>query len=184
MDQFDELERFADLVRTWNAINRALGRFLGRSASSGHITEDIASRIIHILLEQRANHPVSDGTFTAGALAGKSVNVKWRGGGSRTVNVKDVNHLPDYFLSFVGPKKSAITDPSPGYHPFSIKEVCLFEAETLATLLREKGKEKGHMTSVQKQVWDQARIYPQHEHSPIRLTPEQETMLALFTGLD
>lgn len=46
MNQFDELERFADLVRAWNAVNRALSRILGRSASSGYITEDIASRIL------------------------------------------------------------------------------------------------------------------------------------------
>lgn len=184
MDQFEELERFADLVRALNAINRALGRFLGRTADRGSITEDIASRIIHILLEKRANHPVSDGTFTEGPLRGCTVNVKWRAGGSKTVNIGNANHLPDYFLSFSGPAKSAITNPSPGYNPFTIKEVCLFNAVELVTRLQKEGVPIRHQTRVGTEAWNRARIYPQQEGSPIVLTPEQETMLALFTGLD
>ncbi len=100
------------------------------------------------------------------------------------MNIKNPNHLPDYFLSFSGPTKAAITEPSPGYNPFTLKEVCLFDAVELVTRLQREGVPIRHQTRVGTETWNRARIYPQQEGSPIRLTPEQETMLALFTGLD
>lgn len=37
--------------------------------------------------EENANHPVFDGTFMSGPLEGATVDMKWRGGGSRSVNM-------------------------------------------------------------------------------------------------
>ena len=177
-----QLEQLADLLRVFNSINHALSGLLGRSANLGNISEIIASEILHIQLEQRANHPIFDGTFSTGPFQGKTVNVKWRNDGSKTVNITNVDALPDYFLALTGPKKSNKKTGSL-YHPFAIKEVCLFEAAPLVHRLKKEGTPIGHQTRVGTAAWDQARIYPIQKGSLLPLRRDQEDQFTVFSNL-
>lgn len=178
-----QLEQLADLLRVFNSINHALSGLLERSANLGNISEIIASEILHIQLEERANHPVFDGTFSSGPLQGKTVNVKWRNEGVKAINMKDADTLPDYFLALAGPHKSSIKTKSL-YHPFAIKQVCLFEAVPLVQRLKKEGIAIRHQTRIDAGTWEKARIYPVQEGSPLPLTRTQEDLLTLFAHLD
>ena len=177
-----QLEQLADLLQVLNTVNHALSGLLGRTANVGNISEIIASEILDIQLAERANHPVFDGTFASGPLQGKTVNVKWRNDGSKTINMKDSDMLPDYFLALTGPKKSSTKMGSP-YHPFAIKEVCLFAAASLVQRLKKDGIPIGHQTRVGAEAWEKARIYPVQKGSPLPLMRTQEDLFTVFANL-
>lgn len=71
-----ELAELAALLRERNALDARLGRLLSRPVNTGSIGEWIAARIFDIELEAAANVAGYDGHFNAGALAGRTVNVK------------------------------------------------------------------------------------------------------------
>ncbi len=173
-----QLEQLADLLRVLNTVNHALSGVLGRAANVGNISEVIASEILDIQLAERANHPVFDGVFATGPLQGKTANVKWRNVGVKTINMTDSDTLPDYFLTLTGPKKTGSL-----YHPFAIKEVCLFEAAPLVQRLKKEGIPIGFQTRVGAEAWEKARIYPVQKGSPLPLTRTQEDLFTVFANL-
>jgi hypothetical protein len=72
-----ELIGLAQLLRERNDVAERISNLIHRPAQIGHVGEFIASRIFNIHLESAANAKAIDGTFQEGALAGKTVNVKF-----------------------------------------------------------------------------------------------------------
>ena len=72
-----DLAEHAALLRRRNILDEQIGRFINRPMTAAHAGEWIASRIFDIELEPSAVAKAIDGRFRTGALAGRSVNVKW-----------------------------------------------------------------------------------------------------------
>ncbi len=97
----DELERLAALVQIKNDADAAIAALIGRPSASGNIGEFVAARVFTIQLMTSGSHPGHDGVFTAGFLAGKTVNIKTY---SRHESVLDISSHPcDYYLVLTGP---------------------------------------------------------------------------------
>ena len=71
-----ELAELGALLRERNALDARIGRLLDRPVNTGSIGEWIAARIFDVELETAANTAGYDGRFTAGGLAGRTVNIK------------------------------------------------------------------------------------------------------------
>jgi hypothetical protein len=122
----EDLIKLADLLKTHNAIGRVLSVLINRPASIGHLGEYVAANIFNIQLEMSANQRGIDGHFVEGALAGRSVNIKWY---SVQTSILDItpNYLPDCYLVLAGPKSKAL--PSRGaIRPLVIESAFLFES--------------------------------------------------------
>jgi hypothetical protein len=77
--EHSDLKRLSDPVREHNAIGDQIAGVIGRPAERGHVGEYVVAQIFNITLERSARKRARDGRFTAGALAGRTVNVKWYG---------------------------------------------------------------------------------------------------------
>lgn len=172
----DDLERLAELIRARNANEVDIARVIGRPALLGHLGEYIASRIFNIKLHDTAVHPGSDGCFRAGPLEGKTVDVKMYS--KRDGSLDIARQLPDYFLVLAGPKAPGVISGSTS--PWGIKEVFLFETESLIARLKGRGVKIGTATSLRKGDWDRACIYPASTVAPLRLTDAQREALGCF----
>jgi len=181
----ESLADLAQLVRRRNTVDREIGTILGRPVHAGHFGEYIAAAIFGIDLHPSAVHKGSDGYFTDGPLAGKSVNIKYytRGAGllDMVANVDSTVH-PDYYLVLTGPKSAAIS--SKGTH--ALWNVCFVYLFSSGELLAEVAKRPvgiGIATSVRKHLWEAAEIYPERRNPalPLRLSPEQFAALSLFS---
>ena len=171
----EQLARLAELLQSRNAIDAQIAAVIGRPALTGHIGEWIAARIFPIAAHKQANIKGSDGIFTAGLLAGQSVNVKWYW---RHENVLDINvqAVPDWYLVLAGPRGNAIS--SQGQHrPALIHAVYLLHGSTLLEQLKAFKVKIGIATSVRKQMWEKAEIYPRQVCQALILSPEQNTVL-------
>jgi hypothetical protein len=114
-----------------------------------------------------------DGVFSEGPLAGKTVNIKTC---SRHESVLDISpHPSDCYLVLTGPAGQARV------LPWVIDSVFLFNSEQLLATLTTRGVKIGIATSVRKQVWQAARIYPPQPASPLLLSSAQIARLELFT---
>jgi hypothetical protein len=71
-----EIAAQAALLRERNALEARIGRLLDRPVNTGSLGEWTAARVFDIELEAAANAADYDGHFTAGALAGRTANVK------------------------------------------------------------------------------------------------------------
>ena len=173
-----DLQRLAELIRARNATEVEITRIIDRPAQIGHIGEYIASRVFDIVLERSAVNPGSDGRFSSGPLAGKSINVKMYGKREGLLDIRP-EYLPDYFLVLTGPKSTAI-DSKGRPRPWGVNEVFLFEAQPLIDRLRDRGVKLGVATSVREVEWKAARIYPVSSGSPLTLTQAQQDAIRLF----
>ena len=174
-----QLETLANLIQQRNAVDRDIARIIGRPAQTGHIGEWLAQAIFDVRLKHSATQAGFDGRFQAGPLAGKTVNVKWY---PKREGLLDINeqHLPDFFLVLTGPKADAVTSRGTT-RPLTFTKVFLFEAATLVSHLRARGVKIGVATSVRKERWNAARIYPMASADPpLDVTSEQARCLALF----
>jgi hypothetical protein len=168
----EELRQLAELVRTRNEIDHQISHLLGRPATVGNIGEFVASRVFAIKLSSSGSQAGYDGVFTSGPLAGKRVNIKAY---SRHEGILDISPHPcDYYLVLAGP-----TGPARKL-PWVIEAVFLFEVGSLLAALRERGVKIGVATSVRRHLWEAARVYPPHDRAPVRLSLEQQELLALF----
>jgi hypothetical protein len=97
----DDHERLAGLVRIKNSADAAIGELIGRPSAPGNIGEFVASAVFAIQLMKSGSHPGHDGVFTAGPMAGKTVNIKTYG---RHESVLDISPHPcDCYLVLTGP---------------------------------------------------------------------------------
>ncbi len=174
----DRLAELAKTIRTKNTTELEIAKIVGRPALIGHVGEFIASQIFDIELFESATTKGSDGYFKSGALAGKTVNVKWY---PKREGLLDINpqEVPDYYIVFAGPKTES-TSSRGASRPWSIQSVHLFEGAPLVARIESRGVKVGVATSLTGDLWDAAEIYP-GDRGPIRLDDEQRRKLRLFT---
>lgn len=173
----ERLTRLAELVKARNQVETEIAAIIGRPGSIGHVGEFIAAQIFAIKLEQSANVEGIDGHFTDGPLTGRTVNIKWytkRGG------ILDINPVtpPDSYLVLTGPPNQGSSKVTS--LPWTISEVFLFDSVDLIESLKERNVKIGVATSVIKEMWDQARIFPQQRDKQFILTDKQAEALSLF----
>jgi hypothetical protein len=160
------------LVRKKNEADLAIAQLIDRPCERGNIGEFVAASVFGIRLEKSGAHAGYNGTFEAGPLSGKTVNVKTYG---RHESVLDIGAHPcDYYLVLAGPPGQAPV------RPWVIQSVFLFDVQWLLFRLAERRVKVGAATSVRKADWEAARIFPQGPASPLRLTEQQAAALSLF----
>ncbi len=172
------LVRLSEMLRQRNLIDEQISSLIGRPATAGHITEFIASNIFGITLNESASAKDLDGYFQAGVLKGCSVNVKFQSKNDGLLNISP-NAICNYYLVLTGPK--TLPASSRGKRsPFLIEAVFLFDAHALVDELQRHQVKIGIATSVRKQLWEKAEIYPAANNNLLVLTAAQRDYLALF----
>lgn len=174
----NDLEQLAKAIHDKNTADDEIAHIIGRPALIGHTGEYIAASIFSISLEQSAAHKGIDGRFTSGNLAGKTVNIKWY---PKMESLLDISpqYLPDFYLVMAGPKAPAISSRGTT-RPWLIDYVFLFDAARLVENLKSRGIKIGIATSITKQLWQEAEIYPTQRNNQLILSEEQKRSLALF----
>ena len=178
MTEPDELQRLASLLDERNRIDEGITSTIGRPAHPGHIGEFVAAAIFDIELNESAVQKGTDGQFTRGPLAGRSVSVRKYSLDQGILDVRP-DALPDFFLVLTGARTPAASSRGTT-QPWTIESVYLFEAVPLVEQLRARGVKIGVATSVRRHLWDDAEIYPSPNNATLRLTPEQISMIELF----
>jgi hypothetical protein len=173
-----EVAHVADLLRQRNSIDADLTAIISRPVTAGHLGEWIASRIFDIALEESAAAQGLDGRFRSGSLRNRTVNVKWY---MKRTGLLDTTGFPglDYYLILAGP-------PSPPrssrglFRPWCIQGVFLLDARQVWADQADRGVRQGTASSVLRETWDTAEIYPQARSTLLKATPAQVQMLRLF----
>lgn len=174
----NELERLADLLRKKRQIDSDISSIIRRPSLPSHIGEFIASRIFGIRLEVSATAKGIDGVFIEGPLNEKTVNVKLYGKQEGILDIT-THSLADYYLVLTGPKSPPVTSRGAN-RPLVIDHVYLFKMRTLVKSLTNRNLKIGVATSVAKDYWDQAEIYPDQNNKELILTEEHLRQLRLF----
>jgi len=174
----DQLGKLAALLKKRNQISLEISKIIGRPSLMGHIGEFIASKTFKIEPEYSAVAKGIDGVFTEGQLKGKTVNIKLYGKQEGILDITPDN-LADYYLVLTGPKSQPITSRGSS-RPLVVSNVYLFNMTELVSELRKRGVKVGIATSVAKQYWKNAEIYPQGTNDELEVTEEQTNLLKLF----
>lgn len=174
----DDLARLAELIGARNAVARDIAGLIGRPAQIGHVGEYIASRVFGIALEESAARKGVDGRFAEGPLVDRSVNVKWY---AKQGGVLDLTPeaLPDFYLVLAGPRSPAGSSRGT-VRLWTIQSVHLFESRELVEPLRARGVKMGTATSVARELWEAAEVYPNQRSPWLAVSDEQRRMLRLF----
>jgi hypothetical protein len=169
-----DLTTLATLIRRRNAVDREIADVIGRPGSSANIGAYIAAKIFDIDLGPASVSAGFNGQFREGPLAGSTVNIKlYAESGSFLL---DISPLPgDYYLVLTGPVP--VKPAGPRILPVRIEHIYLFERRSL---LQDHGVRMGMASTVRKQLWDAAEIYPSHPSSPLQITEDQAALIALF----
>ena len=178
----DELTYLAQLIAERNTIDAKIAQIINRPAEKGHIAEYLASRIFGISLHSNAAHAGSDGAFTGGPLAGRTVNVKY---GAKHDGLLDINSasVPDYYLVIVGPKTQPVSSVGSTL-PFVIETIYLLDGPAVILDLQQRRIRMGPATSVKSALWTPAEIYPVQRNPVLVLSEEQRSQLARFHAPD
>lgn len=180
MAHLAELEELAALLNDRNRVDARIAELIGRPALAGHIGEFLAASILDVALNRSASTAATDGTFASGPLAGRSVNVKLYGKNEGLVDLpRDGAVSADYILVLSGPR-SGLSSSKGSTRPVVINSVHLFLVEELLRSLRMRGVKIGVATSVAREFWDAAEIYPRNTAQVLVLNETQRRMLALF----
>src|SRR6266571_7525279 len=171
-----DLPQLASLLKSRNTIDSKIATLIGRPVQAQSVGEYIASVIFGIALEEPAPHKTTDGRFTRGPLAGRTVDVQWRTKHDGILHLK-TDPLPDYYLVFVGSKE--VTALHSLSIPWVIESVHLFHSAELLNALRERGVQFGTGTSITGPLWERAEIYPVQRNHQLILSEEEKNMLAL-----
>ena len=174
----DDLIQLAKAIRARNAVDEEIATIVGRPAQLGHVGEYIAAHVFGIALEDSATHKGSDGRFTCGPLAGRTVNVKWYAKMEGLLDLT-VEAIPDYYLVLAGPKSVAASSRGTT-RPWVIASAFLFHGGELVEQLHTRGVKIGVATSVTSPIWDKAEIYPSPRNPRLALSDEQRSSLSLF----
>lgn len=176
------LENLADYLHAHNEIDASIAEIIGRPAFSGHIGEFAAAAVFDIELHHSATNKASDGIFRSGCYASRSVNIKYY---SRCTGVLDMmgttdsTQHPDTYLVLCGSRIGAGSSRGAAA-PWVVSEVFLFESDAVLTEIVSRGRTPGVATSLRKELWDEARIFPPREDSRFPLTEEQLDLIGLF----
>lgn len=177
----EELKALSVLINQKNEVENSISKIINRPAIIGHAGEYIASRIFNINLMESASHKGIDGYFSDGSLQGKSVNIKWY---TKQSGLLDINPdcLPDYFLVMTGGKEDAASSKGKTL-PWCIKQVYLFDAHEIANELAVRGVRIGIATSIKKDMWECAEIYPTQRNQSFVMSEKVIRQLKLFDFL-
>ena len=178
VDASGDLARLAGLLRDRNDIDARIGDLLGRPMTSGHAGEWIAAKVFNIELEASASAAAIDGRFCDGPLAGRTVNVKWY---LKREGLLDMTPSPalDYYLVLAGP--NAASGDVKSLRPWLVTSVYLFDARQLLAEQMERNVKIGIASSVTRDQWAAAEIFPTAANSRLPLTDDQRRHLALFS---
>lgn len=88
--------------------------------------------------------------------------------------------LPDYYLILAGPLPSVTAQLGLRSRPWLIHSIHLFDACALVDDLEERGLKVGPASSVRRELWDAAEIYPRPNDALYSLTDEQRSLIELF----
>ena len=175
----DALDAVAKLIAERNAVDAQIGAIIGRPVVAGHLGEWIAAQVFDIELERSATAKAIDGHFSAGPLAGRTVNVKLYGKREGLLDIVD-DPTVEYYLVLTGPR--GVGDGSRrSTRPISIDAVYLFQASPLLDALRTRGVTIGVATSVIGRLWDAAEVFPTQTNLAMPLSAEQRAALSLFS---
>ena len=172
----EDLCRLAKLIKQKNLIENEIASIIQRPAQVGHAGEFIVSQIFDIKLMESAAHKAIDDYFRSGPLMGKSVNIKWYGYQEGLLDITP-DALPDFYLVLTGPKKTSASSRG-GTRPWLIHHIYLFDANELVAQF--PGTKIGIATSVPKEYWNTAEIYPNSQFGVLTITPEQIKQLDWF----
>ena len=173
-----ELQRLASIIKRRNAIGDEIVAIIGRPDHPGHLGEYVASRVFGIRLPESAVTKGIDGHFTAGPLAGRSVNIKKYGIHQGLLDIRS-DAVPDYYVVLAGPRSQPASSRGTT-QPWVIESVFLFNGPAIVKELTDRGVKIGVATSVRRHFWDDAEIYPTPNNPALPLTAEQRAMIALF----
>lgn len=175
-----ELELLSQLIKEKNRIDKKISAITGRPALIGHTGEYTASLIFGIRLEISATSPGYDGRFISGKLAGKTVNIKWY---TKNEGILDISekYTPDYYLVLTGPTVPAESSRNKT-RPWLIRSVFIFDAVEIINKLKSRGVKTGIATSLLREYWDSAELYPVQRNHCLQLSEEQRGMLELFSN--
>jgi hypothetical protein len=175
-----ELQHLSELLRERNGIDARISQLIGRPALQGHIGEFIGSKVFDIELERSATQKAIDGRFRSGPLAGPTVNIKFY---AKQESVLDIHTTvqPDYYLVLAGPESSASSSRGKS-RPLVVDHVYLFHAGAVVEAVRRRNVKVGIATSVPKRLWREAEIYPAQRNAELPVSPEQHSLLALFSS--
>jgi hypothetical protein len=174
----DSLARIAALLRERNAIDVELAGLIHRPMTSGHLGEWIAAQVFDIELEASAVAAGIDGPFRSGPLHGRTVNIKWYLKLEGLLDTTERTEL-DYYLVLAGPRSPAVSSRGT-IRPRYIEAVYLFEARQLRSEQMARGVKRGVASSVIRQQWEAAEIYPLATNPRLNVTPHQAEQLRLF----
>ncbi len=176
----NDLPRLASLLHERNQIDEQISGLINRPATQGHIGEFISSQVFGIRLMESASNKAIDGYFTIGLLAGKSVDIKFYGKQEGLLAINE-GEQPDYFLVLTGPVSPALS--SKGQQRLCVVDhVYIFDGKALASELLRRGVKFGVATSVKKDQWEAAEIYPIQRNKTIILADDQKKLLGLFSS--
>lgn len=176
-----ELERLAGLLRSRGAVDGEIAAMVGRPAQLGHLGEYIAARVFGIELHMSASARGHDGFFTSGALAGRSVNIKWYASHQRLLDLHPEPNA-DYYLVLTAPFTAAVSSRG-ATRPWTIAAAYLFEVGKLYVDMRTRGARIGVASSVLAGHWEAAEIFPMPRNPALVLTQQQRELLTLFAPI-
>jgi hypothetical protein len=169
------LARAAALLRERNTIDAELASLIQRPMTSGHLGEWIAAQIFDIELEPSASAAGIDGRFRSGALQDRTVNIKWYLKREGLLDTTESTAL-DYYLVLAGPPAAAVSSRGTT-RPWYIQAVFLFDAQQLQSEQTARGVKRGVASSVTKQQWAAAEIYPAPANPRLAVSPWQAEQL-------
>ena len=180
MSDGERLQHLASLVGQRNSLDVRIAEALGRPALTGHFGEYVASIVFGIELHSSAAQRGSDGVFTSGGLAGRRVEIKYYPINESILDLK-IDGTPDFYLVMTGPRKAAASSRGE-VRPWVIEAVYLFDGVALVGKLRERRVKIGTGTSVRREFWNEAEVYPKHNNPVLGVSEEQAYLLGLFGG--
>jgi hypothetical protein len=172
------LPRLAELIRARNTVENNIANLIGQPVNLGTVGDYIAATIFGIRHLDASPQKTSYDSFVYGPLAGHTVEVQWHLRHDSSLNLKTDTPI-EYYLVFTGPKAGADTT-HPLVNPWVIESVFLFDAKELLAALHERGVQIGNRTSVIRELWERAEIYPAQHNQRLILNDEQRKLLALF----
>ena len=150
----------SELIKQRNCIDHKISNIIEWPAEKGHIAEWIASQIFSITLNESKNKKGYDGIFNSPDLNGKKVDVKYSPFNEHLINLNPNVGEDIYLMVLTGPYKSA-SKAKHTYRPFCISNIYLFNEIDLCRTLTKKEVAVGTASSVKKELWDKAEIYPE-----------------------
>jgi hypothetical protein len=111
-------------------------------------------------------------------LQGRTVNIKWYLKREGLLDMMKSTVL-DYCLVLTGPRSPAVSSLGTT-RPWCIEAVYLFQARQLRSEQITRGVKRGVASSVTRQQWEAAEIYPSAANTDLLVTTQQAERLKLF----